>query len=85
LEGAVDELSTRLNEHLADEEQNIVALIGQYVTAEEWQAFIDPGGAYVNPSNLWFALAFGALCCGTRHPTSSGVSLPRCPSHFEWC
>ena len=61
LGNAVDELSTRLNEHLADEEQNIVALIEQHVAPEEWQAFIDRGGAYVNPSNLWFALAFGGV------------------------
>jgi hypothetical protein len=61
LVSALDELSTRLDEHLADEEQNVVALIGQYVTPEEWQAFIDRGGAYVGPSNLWFALAFGGV------------------------
>ena len=58
---AVDELSTRLNEHLDDEEQNVVALIGQYLTPAEWQAFIDRGGAYVSPSNVWFALSFAGV------------------------
>lgn len=61
LGSAVNELSTRLNEHLDDEEQNLVAPIGQYVTPAEWQAFIDRGAAYVSPSNVWFALAFAGV------------------------
>lgn len=55
---SIEELSSRIDQHLDDEEQNIVALIGEYITCEEWQAFIDRGAAYLTPHNLWFALAF---------------------------
>jgi len=68
LGSAADELSIRLNEHLEDEEQNIVALIGQYITPDEWQAFIDRGAAYVSPSNLWFSLAFGDVLLRNATP-----------------
>jgi hemerythrin-like domain-containing protein len=64
LGSAVDGLSSRLNEHLDDEEQHVVALIGQYVTPPEWQSFIDRGAAYVGPSNVWFALAFAGVLLG---------------------
>jgi hypothetical protein len=30
-------------------------------TPDEWQAFIDRDAAYVNPRNLWFALAYAGL------------------------
>ena len=36
-------------------------LIGEHLTQAEWQAFIDRGGAYVNPANVWFSLAFAGL------------------------
>jgi hypothetical protein len=61
LSGAVDELWTGIKEHFEHEEQNIVPLIGEYITPDEWQAFIDRGATYVNPRNLWFALAYAGL------------------------
>jgi hemerythrin-like domain-containing protein len=61
LSAAVDGLSANITEHFADEEQNIVPLIRDSITAEEWQAFIDRGAAYVNPRNVWFALAYAGF------------------------
>jgi hypothetical protein len=61
LGAAVDQLSASANEHFDHEEQNVVPLIGEYITPEEWQVFIDRGAAYVNPRNLWFALAYAGF------------------------
>ena len=58
---AVDDLSADANEHFDHEEQNIVPLIGECITPKEWKDFIDRGAAYVNPRNLWFALAYAGL------------------------
>ena len=61
LAGAVEELSSGIDEHFDHEEQSVVPLIVQHITAEEWQKFIDRGAAYVNPRNLWFALAYAGF------------------------
>lgn len=61
LADAVEELSATLSHHLDNEEQTIVPLIEQWITAGEWQKFIDRGGAYVKPANLQFALAFAGF------------------------
>jgi hypothetical protein len=58
LSAAVNDLSANANEHFDHEEQNTVPLLGQYITPKEWKDFIDRGAAYVNPRNLWFALAY---------------------------
>ena len=61
LSSAVAQLSVDANEHFDYEEQLVVPLIGEYIAPEEWQAFIDRGAAYVNPRNLWFALAYAGV------------------------
>jgi len=61
LSAAVDDLSAGANDHFDHEEQNMVPLIGEYITPKEWQDFIDRGAAYVNPRNLWFALAYAGF------------------------
>lgn len=58
LSATVNDLSSNANEHFDHEEQNTVPLVGQYITPKEWKDFIDRGAAYVNPRNLWFALAY---------------------------
>lgn len=61
LVAAIEKLSRRAETHFADEESTIVPLIREHVTAQEWQAFIDRGAAYVRPSTLKFALAFAGM------------------------
>jgi hemerythrin-like domain-containing protein len=61
LSGAVGQLSADANEHFGHEEHDILPLIAEHVTPGEWQTFIDRGAAYVNPRNLWFALAYAGL------------------------
>ena len=61
LGAAADELSASVNNHLEDEEQNIVPLIEEHITAAEWQAAIDRGAAFLTPTNVRFALAFAGF------------------------
>src|ERR1700682_1070500 len=61
LSAAVENLSASANEHFDHEEQNIVPLIGEYITPKEWKDFIDRGAAYVNSRNVWFALAYAGF------------------------
>ena len=61
LVAAVEEMSGKLCRHLANEEEVVVPLIAQWITPDEWQMFIDRGGAYVKPANLRFALAFAGF------------------------
>lgn len=58
LAARVAKLSATLATHLSNEEQAVVPLIAQWITPDEWQSFIDRGGAYVKPANLQFALTF---------------------------
>lgn len=62
------ELSDTLAAHLGNEERAIVPLIAQWITPEEWQKFIDRGGAYVKPNNLQFALAFAGYVLAEATP-----------------
>lgn len=58
---AVDELCSGIGGHFDHEEKDIVPLIAEHISATEWQTFIDRGAAYVNPRNLWFALAYAGF------------------------
>jgi iron-sulfur cluster repair protein YtfE (RIC family) len=80
LSAAVSDLSANANEHFDHEEQNTVPLIGQYITPKEWKDFIDRGAAYVNPRNLWFALAYAGCLLHDATPGEQKrfiASLPR--------
>jgi hypothetical protein len=61
LVAALEELSARVDEHLEDEEQNIVPLINSHITAAEWQELLDRGAAFLTPKNVRFALAFAGF------------------------
>jgi Hemerythrin HHE cation binding domain len=64
LGAAIEELSAHADEHFRYEELNVVPLIRQYISCEEWQNFIDRGAAYVNVKNLWFSLAYSGFLLG---------------------
>jgi iron-sulfur cluster repair protein YtfE (RIC family) len=65
LSGAVDELSAGINEHFEHEEQNIVPLIGEYITPDEWQAFHRPRCGLRQPEKP-------AVCSGVRWLPATG-------------
>jgi hypothetical protein len=65
---AVDDLCAGIGEHFDHEEQSLVPVIAEHITAEEWQAFIDRGAAYVKPTNLRFSLAYAGFLMGDATP-----------------
>jgi len=76
---ALDDLSDVAGKHFDREEREVVPLIGEHLTQGEWQAFIDRGGAYVNPANVWFALAYAGLVLRDATPEERArfsASLP---------
>jgi hemerythrin-like domain-containing protein len=58
---ALEDLSTRVNEHLDDEERNIVPLINQHITPEEWQKCVARGADFISRKNLRLGLVLGGL------------------------
>jgi hemerythrin-like domain-containing protein len=59
LAAALDRLNLLLDEHLGVEEQKVVPLIGVHITAAEWNAMVQEGGAGTPPEQL--PLMFGML------------------------
>ena len=57
----VEELSARVADHLADEERNIVPLINQHITPEEWQKCVARAAEFLSRRNLTPGLVFGGL------------------------
>jgi len=79
LSARVHNLSTTLAAHLGNEEQAIVPLIAQYITPDEWQNFIDRGGAYVKPANLQFALSFAGYVLAESTPAEQDRFIASVP------
>jgi len=79
LSTALEELSAHADEHFAYEELNVLSLIRQYITGEEWQAFIDRGTAYIKPKNLWFSLAYAGFLLGDATPDEQRRFLASLP------
>jgi hypothetical protein len=61
LAAVAGELSACVNEHLEDEESQVVPLIAEYITPDEWQEATDRGAAFLTPKNVGFALAFAGF------------------------
>jgi hypothetical protein len=79
LSTAIEELSAHADEHFAYEELNVVPLIAQYITGEEWQVFINRGTAYINPKNLWFSLAYAGFLLADATPDEQRRFLASVP------
>ena len=80
---AVTVLGTAVGEHLDDEERDVVPLIEQYVSAEEWQEMLDRGAAFLTPRTVRRALVFGGLVLeaadSPRQRAQFLAGLPRGP------
>jgi hemerythrin-like domain-containing protein len=59
LAGAVERLLRPMNDHLRDEEQRVVPLLEQHISATEWDAAVRKGAEEVDAENL--PLSFGLL------------------------
>jgi hemerythrin-like domain-containing protein len=56
---AVENLSAVVDEHLADEELNIVPLINEHVTSDEWQKAVARAAEFLSRKNLRLGLVLG--------------------------
>jgi iron-sulfur cluster repair protein YtfE (RIC family) len=79
---AVEELSSRTGEHLADEESAVVPLINAHVTAQEWRAITARGAAFMSRRNVKLALVLGGMVLDgspdeVRRRFLAGVPLPQ--------
>jgi hypothetical protein len=56
---AVEGLSAVVDEHLADEELNIVPLINEHITSAEWQEAVSRAAEFLSMKNVWLGLVLG--------------------------
>ena len=59
LADVVDRLSAASNDHLADEEANLMPLVQKHITHAEWQEFEAKGAASVSPDKLLMFVGLG--------------------------
>lgn len=57
LKAGVNELSARIDEHMQDEERDMVPLINEHLTDDEWTQCIERGAEYIPKINVRLALA----------------------------
>lgn len=77
--GAVADLSARVDEHLADEEHNIVPLITQHITTREWQQCAARGADFISRTNLRLGLVLGGLTFAASSPDEARRILANVP------
>jgi hemerythrin-like domain-containing protein len=81
LSSCVAELTTRVGEHLDDEERNAVPIIENHLTPDEWQAALKRGAAFLS-SHPWLGIVLGGLVLDYAAPDErqkflAGVPLPQ--------
>ena len=81
LRAAVEELAAIVDEHLEDEERNVVPLISEHVNADEWAECIERGAAFLPKINVRMALVFVGLLLQDATPAEqqlflAGIPLP---------
>jgi len=54
----VRELADLVDAHLANEEQQVLPLINENITDDEWRAVTERGGSFIGPRNMRFGIAF---------------------------
>jgi hypothetical protein len=61
LSAALEELSTMVDGHLDDEERDIVPLINEYITPDEWREAAARGAEFLSRRNLKLGLVLGGF------------------------
>ena len=56
---AVEVLSAVVDEHLTDEELNVVPLINEYITSVEWREAVTRAAEFLSRKNVWLGLVLG--------------------------
>jgi iron-sulfur cluster repair protein YtfE (RIC family) len=75
---AAEDLSARVEEHLADEERNIVPLINQHITREEWQKCVARAAEFISRKISGSGSCWAAWSSTRRQLTRHGESWPTC-------
>jgi hemerythrin-like domain-containing protein len=78
---AVEGLSAVVDEHLTDEELNIIPLINEHITSVEWQAAVSRGAQFLSIKNLWLGLVLAGYVLNAAgdegHRLLANVALPK--------
>lgn len=79
---AVEKLSALVDEHLADEERNVVPLITEHVTPQAWQEALDRGAAFLSRKNVRLGLVLAGFVLDAASAEEgrrfvAGVPLPQ--------
>jgi hemerythrin-like domain-containing protein len=56
---SIEDLSARVDEHLGDEERNVVPLINEHITTDEWQEAVGRAAEFISRRNLKLGLVLG--------------------------
>ncbi|MBP2471259.1 hypothetical protein JOF53_000131 [Crossiella equi] len=80
LAGVLERLLPLLTEHLELEERHVLPLIGQHVTAAEWDAMVAEAGATLDPG--LFPLVFG-MCMYEGEPEVVAYSIANMPPELR--
>ena len=56
---SVEEFSARVDEHLGDEERNVVPLINEHIEPDEWQEAVGRAAEFLSRKNLKLGLVLG--------------------------
>jgi hemerythrin-like domain-containing protein len=75
---ATEDLSARVDTHLEDEEQNILPLISQHITADEWEEVVKRGAEFLPKNKL--ALVFLGLTLQNLTPDEQRQFLAGIPT-----
>ena len=78
----LEQFRVRWDEHLADEECNIVPLINQHITSDEWQQAVARAAEFISRKNLRLGLVLGgyvfdAASASEGQRIMSDVPLPK--------
>ncbi len=79
---AVAELSTQVDQHLEDEERNVLPIIEEHLTRKEWAAVVKRGASFLSARNLRLGIVLGWSVLEGATPDErriflSGVPLPQ--------
>jgi hemerythrin-like domain-containing protein len=78
---ATEDLSARVDTHLEDEEQNILSLISQYITPDEWKDVVKRGAEFL-PKNkmalVFLGLTLQNLTSDEQRQFLAGIPMAAC-------
>ena len=84
LSAAVSGLSTRVDQHLEDEELNAVPIIEEYLTQQEWAAAVKRAAFFISPRNLRLGIVLGGLVLDAASAEERRIIIAGAPLPQRW-